>query len=185
MLPVELTAYISAPREKIYDVIADLALRPAWTDNYQSEFRLAHPKSYGEGAGARYLHDAPSWNQWVETTIVEADRPRTIVERTKAGRYGRSLGGIWWDLEPAGSGLTRVHVSILRDAGTQRERFKEKFGFRRWMKRGTKASLERLRLIFEEYPDRPLARATVAGFETLTAPRFGMHPQRAASGSRG
>src|SRR3954453_15770898 len=167
MPSVELTAYISAPREKIYDVVADLGLRPAWADNYQSEFRLSNPKSYGEGAGARYLHAAPSWNQWVETTIGEAERPRTIVERTKAGRYGRSLGGISWDLEPAGSGLTRVQVSILCEAGTPRERFKEKLGFRRWMKRGTKASLERLRLIFEEYPDRPLARATVAGFESL------------------
>jgi uncharacterized protein YndB with AHSA1/START domain len=185
MPSVELTAYISAPREKIYDVVADLGLRPAWTDNYQSEFRLANPKSYGEGAGARYLHDAPSWNQWVETTIVEADRPRRIVERTKAGRYGRTQGSIVWDLEPAGSGLTRVTVAIVSEVGTPRERFKEKLGFRRWLRRGTKASLERLRLIFEEYPDRPLARATVAGFEPLTAPRFGMHPRRAASGSRG
>jgi uncharacterized protein YndB with AHSA1/START domain len=185
MLPVELTAYISAPREKIYDVIADLAVRPAWTDNYQSEFRLAHPKSSGEGAGARYLHDAPMWNQWVETTIVEADRPRAIAERTKAGRYGRSLGGILWELESAGSGLTRVHVSIECEVGTPRERFKAKLGFRRWLKRGTKVSLERLRLIFEEYPDRPLARTTVAGFESLKAPRFGMHPERSASGSRG
>jgi polyketide cyclase/dehydrase/lipid transport protein len=185
MLPVELHVHISAPREEIYDVISDLGLRVAWCDNYQSQYRLAWPNSKGEGAGARYLLRAPSWRNWMETMVVEADRPRRIVERTHGGRAGRSKGGIVWELESLGSGLTRVELTIWSEAGTLRERFKEKLGFRRWLRRGAKGSLERLRMIFEEHPDRPLARATVAAFEPLKAPRFGMHPHRAVSRPRG
>src|SRR5436305_3071409 len=167
MLPVEIYVHISAPREEIFDLISDLGVRIAWCDNYQSQYRLAYPKSAGEGAGARYLLGAPSWRKWEETMVVEADRPRRLVERTHGGRYGRSKGGIVWELESVGSGLTRVELSIWSDAGTPRERFKEKLGFRRWLRRGARASLERLRIIFEEHPDRPLARASVAGFEQL------------------
>ena len=185
MLPVELHVHISAPREEIFDVISDLAVRVAWSDNYQSQHRLAYPKSTGGGAGARYVLRAPSWRQWVETSIVEADSPRRLVERTHGGRAGRTKGGILWELESQGRGLTRVDLTIWSEAGTLRERFKEKLGFRRWLKRGARASLERLRMIFEEHPDRPLARATVAGFEPLTAPRFGMHPRRPVSEHKG
>jgi hypothetical protein len=49
----------------------------------------------------------------------------------------------------------------------------------RWMNRQTKTALERLRLIFEEGVDEPLARVTVAGFEQLKGPRFGEHPRPA------
>src|SRR5919201_5696432 len=158
MLPVELHAHISAPREEIFDLISDLSRRVAWSDNYQSQYRLAYPKATGEGAGARYLLRAPSWRNWVETSIVEAHRPRRLVERTHGGRGGKSKGGVLWELEPVGRGLTRVDLTIWSEAGTPRERFKEKLGYRGWLKRGAKASLERLRIIFEERPDRPLAQ---------------------------
>jgi hypothetical protein len=49
----------------------------------------------------------------------------------------------------------------------------------RWMNRQSKTALERLRLIFEEGAHEPLARATVAGFEPLKAPRFGESPRPA------
>jgi hypothetical protein len=61
-------------------------------------------------------------------------------------------------------------------------------GLAGWMRRNTKTALERLRMIFEEPPDGPLARATVAGFEAQKAARFGaatgMDPARGA-GQRG
>src|SRR3954447_19859721 len=156
MLPVQLHVHISAPREEIYDLISDLGVRVAWCDNYQSEYRLAYPKSQGAGAGGRDLPRAPSGRNWTETMVVEADRPRRLVERTHGGRAGRSPGGIVWELESVGGGLTRVDVEIWSDAGTPRERFKEKLGYRGWLRRGAKGSLERLRIIFEEHPDRPL-----------------------------
>jgi hypothetical protein len=185
MLPVKVHAHISAPREEIYDLIADLGVRVAWTDNYQSHYRLAHPKAVGQGAGARYVLRAPTWRQWVETSVVEAEHPRRLVERTHGGRNGKTRGAMVWELDNVGRGLTRVELTIYSEPGTLRERFKEKLGFRRWVKRGAKASLERLRIIFEEPPPGPLARASIAAFEPFTAPRFGMHPHRVASGPRG
>lgn len=177
MLPVTAHAAISASREEIYEAIADLALRPAWCDHYQKDFRLAHPRSKGPGAAARYLVDAPLSSQWMEVTVVEAESPRRIVERAHGGRNGRTKGGVTWELTRAGEGLTRVEMTTWTEAGTPREAFKERLGMRRWMTRQSRTALERLRLIFEEGIDEPLARATVAGFEPLTAPRFGESPR--------
>jgi polyketide cyclase/dehydrase/lipid transport protein len=177
MLPVAAHAAISASREEIYDTIADLALRPAWCDHFQKDFRLAHPRSTGKGAAARYLVDAPLSSLWMEVTVVEADSPRRLVERAHGGRNGRTKGGVTWELTRAGQGLTRVEMTTWTEAGTARERFKERLGMRSWMTRQSRTALERLRLIFEEGIDEPLARATVAGFEPLTAPRFGESPR--------
>ena len=177
MLPVTVQASISASREEIYDYIVDLALRPAWCDHYLKDYRLAHPRSRGVGAAARYLIDAPSWGLYMETTIVEAESPRRILERAHGGRNLRTNGGVSWELTRAGAGLTRVEMTTWHEPGTPREGFKEKFGMRGWMTRRTKTALERLRLIFEEGAQEPLARATVAGFEPLKAPRFGESPR--------
>src|SRR4051794_24591114 len=170
MLPVKVHAHISAPREQIFDLIADLGLRVAWNDNYQSHYRLAHPLAVGLGAGARYVLRAPSWRQWVETSVVEAERPRKLVERTHGGPGGKTKGAMVWELDTVGRGLTRVELTIFSEAGTPREKAKEKLGFRRWVKRGARGSLERLRIIFEEPRPGPLPRATIAGFEPFTAP---------------
>jgi hypothetical protein len=52
------------------------------------------------------------------------------------------------------------------------------------VRRNTKKALERLRMIFEDPPDEPLARATVAGYEPQKSARFGaatgMDPARRA-----
>ena len=177
MLPVTVDAYISAPREELYDWIADLASRPAWCDHFQKDYRLAHPRSHGSGAAARYLLDAPRARMYVETTIVEGERARSIVEATHGGRYGRTKGEVVWEISRAGHGLTKVEMTTQWETATPRERFKERLGSRRWLRRQSKTALERLRVIFEEHPEGPLARATMAGFEPLKAPRFGASPR--------
>jgi uncharacterized protein YndB with AHSA1/START domain len=177
MLPVTAQASISASREELYNYIVDLALRPAWCDHYLSDYRLTSPRSVGVGAGARYLIDAPMSRLYMEVTIVEAESPRRILERAHGGRNLRTKGGVTWDLTRAGAGLTRVEMTTWHEPGTPREAFKQRFGMRGWMNRRTKTALERLRLIFEEGSREPLARATVAGFEPLKAPRFGESPR--------
>jgi uncharacterized protein YndB with AHSA1/START domain len=177
MLPVSVHAYISAPREEIYDFLADLANRPAWTDHGTSEFRLEHPMSHGVGAGSRYRLDAPRYRQWLATEIVEADRPRRIVEATRGGRNNLTKGEVVFELVRQGKGLTRVEMTVWSEPGTAREAVKEKLGARRWLRRQSKVALERLRRIFEEGSDGPLPRATVAGWEPEKAPRFGVSPR--------
>jgi uncharacterized protein YndB with AHSA1/START domain len=177
MIPVTAHAFISAPREELFDFIADFGARPAWCDHFMDDYRLAHPDARGEGAGARYLLDAPGYKHYVEVTIVTAERPRLIVEQMHGGRNGKTRGEIVWELTREAGGQARVEVSFASEPGTPREAFKERFGARRWTQRQLKTALERLRVIFEERPDGPLARASVAGYEPLRAPRFGASPR--------
>ena len=81
MLLVTAQASISASREELYDYIVDLALRPAWCDHFMSDYRLAHPDAHGEGAGARYLLDAPGWRHYIEATLVKREgEPKHIAQ---------------------------------------------------------------------------------------------------------
>jgi Polyketide cyclase / dehydrase and lipid transport len=176
MIPVTVHAFISTPREDLFDFIADFGARPAWCDHFMDDYRLAHPRAAGEGAGARYLLDAPGYKHYVEATLTRSERPVGITEQLHGGRNGRSRGELRWELSREGRGLTRVQVTLEWQPGTPRERFKEKFGSRRWTRRQLKSALERLRVIFEEQPDAPRARASIAGFEPLRSSRFGASP---------
>jgi hypothetical protein len=189
MVPVHAHTTIAATREEIFDFVADLSYRPAWCDHFISDFRLAHPKSEGVGAAARYRLQAPRYKPWVETQIVAAERPRRVAERTRGGRSNRSGGEVVFELSRQGRDLTRVELTIWSEAGTARERFLERLGSRPWVKRQAKNSLERLRAVFEERPDAPLMRATVAGWEPQKAARFGLEladqpPVHTGSGQR-
>src|SRR3954468_8722047 len=177
MLTVTAQASISASREEIYDYVADLALRPAWCDHYLKDYRLAHPRSRGIGPAARHLIGAPLPRLYMEVTVIEADPPRRLVERAHGGRNLRTKGGVTWELTRAGAGLTKVEMTYWHEAGTRRGAFKQPLGMQGWMRRKMNTSLERLRLIFEEGTDEPLARVSVAGFEPWKGPRFGESPR--------
>src|SRR3954454_2457588 len=177
MIPVTVHAFISAPREALFELIADYSVRPAWCDHFMDDFRLANPHAQGLGAGARYLLDAPGYKHYVESTITDAEPPRLLAERLQGGRNGRSRGEFTWELTREGRDLTRVQVRLAWEPGTPREAFKERFGSTGWTRRQLKTALERLRLIMEEEPGRPLAHATIAGFEPLRSPRFGASPK--------
>ena len=160
--------YISAPREQVYDFVADLAGRPAYTDHYLEDYRLARLDPVGEGAAARFRMRG----QWAELSIREADRPRRIVEEIRWGRRARNRAVAVYDFSPEPGGITHVELTTLSEPATPIDRLRE-VGAARWIRRNSKVALERLRMIFEEPPDEPLARATVAGYEPLKAPRFG------------
>ena len=177
MLNVTVEAYISAPREELYDFVADLGARPGWCDHFMKDFRLASPRTHGRGAAARYLLEAPANRTYVESAIVEAERPQLIVEATHGGRGGRTKGEMDWEFSRQGRSLTRVQLTIVAEPGTPRDHVKAALGTQRWLRRQSRTALERLRVIFEERPEGPLPRATVAGFEPLKAPRFGASPR--------
>jgi uncharacterized protein YndB with AHSA1/START domain len=168
---VSVSVLISAPREQVYDFVVDLGGRPAYTDHYLKDYRLARAKSQGKGAAARFLLDAPMVSERAEIAITEADRPRRIVEEGRVGRLGRSRTLAVYEFTPEAGG-TRVELTTLSDPATVFDRLKE-IGAARWMKRQTKTALERLRMIFEDRPEGQLARATVAGYDAYKSPRFG------------
>ena len=173
MIPIRVHAHISAPREAVFDLLADMSARPSWTDHFLKDFRLESPRSSGVGAAARYRLDAPLNRRWGESEVIEADRPRRVVEATRSGRLDGTRGEVVYELSPQGRSLTRVDMTVWTEGGTPRERVKDKLGARRWLRRQSRKALDRLRTILEEHPDEPLERATVAGWEQSRGPRFG------------
>ncbi|HKF80840.1 MAG TPA: SRPBCC family protein [Thermoleophilaceae bacterium] len=172
MRQVTVDVHISAPREDVFDFVADLGGRPAWTDHYLKDYRLARPNPVGLGAAARFLLRAPLAKEYVELAIVEYERPRRIVEEARVGRRGRNRSVAVYEFEQEAAGLTHVELTTYSEPATLVDRFRQ-IGAAGWIRRRTKMALERLRLVFEEPPERPLARASVGGYEPLKAPRFG------------
>ncbi len=177
--------HISAPRERVYEQIADVAARPAWSDHYTKDYRLLTPRSVGEGAGGRYRLDAPGGTRYVEFTVVEARPPRRLVEEGRTGRLGRTRYGAEYELSESGRGVTRVELTIWTEPENAVERLREAVRFRSWLRRRASKGLDRLRRILEEGGREPLARATIAGYEARKAPRFGAGAGRGFSAGDG
>jgi uncharacterized protein YndB with AHSA1/START domain len=182
MREVTVSTVISAPREEVFDFVCDLAGRPAYTDHYMHDYRLARVNPVGAGAAARFSIRAPLAKEYAELEIKEVDRPRRIVEELRVGRRGRNRSLAVYEFMPEAGGVTRVELTTYSEPATVVDRLKE-IGAAGWVRRQTKKSLERLRMIFEEPPKDPLKRATIAGYEPAKAPRFGapagMDPARA------
>jgi uncharacterized protein YndB with AHSA1/START domain len=179
---VTVSTVISAPREQVFDFVGDLAARPAYTDHYMRDYRLARVNPVGRGAAARFQLRAPFAKEYAELEIKEVDRPRRIVEEVRWGRRGRNRSLAVYEFLRESSGVTRVELTTFSEPATPIDRLKE-VGAAGWVRRQTKKSLERLRMIFEEPPDGELKRATIAGYDPLNAARFGaptgMDPSRA------
>src|ERR1700742_5189823 len=92
MRQVTVSAFISAPREEIFDFVNHLSRRPGLTDHYQHDFPLARLRAVRRGAAARLLLTVPFGKQYAAATMVESDRPRRIVEEIAIGRRGRNRG---------------------------------------------------------------------------------------------
>jgi uncharacterized protein YndB with AHSA1/START domain len=176
--PVTVHASISAPREEVFDYVADLANHVAFCDHYLSDVRLARARSDGPGAALRFRVNSPFGSQWAEVAVVEHDRPRRLVEEGRAGRVGRSRFWTVYDFGRESDRMTRVELTTWSEPASRADALRESLGARRWLRRQNKTALERLRRVFEEARDEPLARTTVAGLEPLKAPRFGARVQR-------
>ena len=93
-------------------------------------------------------------------------------EEGRTGRLGRIKTFTDWTFESPTPGIVRVEHTYWTEppnafAGRGEGRL------RRILKRRHGQALERLRRIFEEERDRPLARASIAAWEPSKAPRFG------------
>lgn len=167
-----MSVVISAPREEVFDFVSDLAARPAYTDHYLRDYRLARVNAVGVGAAARFRLRAPLAREYAELQVMEADRPRQIVEEVRLGRRGRNRSVALYEFTPEAGGTTRVELTTYSEPATAVDRIKE-IGAAWWIRRKTRKSLERLRKIFEEPQKEPLKRVTVAGYDPAKAARFG------------
>ncbi len=161
MGPISAETLIDAPRERVWDLLIDLAARPGFCDHFQDEFRLERLESRGVGASARFRVEAPRMKYWMESVIEEADEPHRIFERGRGGRLDRVPIFTVWELEEGAGRTTEARVTFWTEPGNAFDRHREKGRPRRWMRRQWREALERLKEIAET--DRPVELVEVAG----------------------
>jgi uncharacterized membrane protein len=153
---------IARPREEVWEYLADIANHAEFTDHFLVDWRLTREDTYGEGAGARWKSKAPLQRfPRGDTTIVEAERPRRIVEVGRTGKYNRIRTIGVYELERAAGNGTHVRFTFESEPKLPSDRLLERLGGR-WTRRNLRKALRRLQSILEEDYDRG-KRPTIAG----------------------
>lgn len=163
MGPINAEIEIDAPRERVFELIGDLAARPSFTDHFLSGFHLTRIESTGVGAGARFRVDAPLRKVWMDTTIIEEDAPFKLVERGSGGRTNRIRIHTVWELIGGPGSLTTVRFTFWTEPPNPLDRALEILSMGSiWQQRGWRKALERLRDLLES--EAPVGeRIAVAG----------------------
>lgn len=149
MDPVSAEITIDCPRERVYAMVSDLALRPAFCDHFQEQFRLQRIESSGPGAAARFWVDAPRFPIWMESVLTELEAPHMVIERGKGSRVDRMATGTAWELVPSGRTMTEVTVSFWTEPTHPVDKLKEMAMVSGWYERQWKRALKRLRDLAE------------------------------------
>ncbi|HEX2358817.1 MAG TPA: SRPBCC family protein [Solirubrobacterales bacterium] len=138
MGPISLDITIDAPRERVFEMICDLALRPRWTDHFVSDFRLSRLEASGVGAAARFRVDAPGGIRYMETVIASARRPHAIVEQGRGGRWDHVAIIARWELSAGMAAPTELTLTFATEPrsmlGGLREIRARAWWTRRWRK---------------------------------------------------
>jgi uncharacterized protein YndB with AHSA1/START domain len=161
--PISVKTPIDAPRERVYELLCDLANRPAFTDHFVRDYRLQRLESSGVGAAARFRIAEPGL--WMETVIDEVSSPHRIHERGAGGRWDRIPITTSWELiEPGPSGC-EVALRFWTGPSHPLDRLREKLGAERYYRRQWSIALSRLKRLAES--GHPPARVVVAGAARL------------------
>jgi len=160
--PVTVSIVVSAPRERVFDYLQDIANHSEFTDHYLVDWHLTRIDSVGRGAGARFRVRAPRNRfSWGDVTFAEVDAPHRIVEVGRTGKNNRIRTLGVYELASAAAGTTRVRFTLETVPATLSDRLLESFGARGWLKRKNARALRRLRTIIESDVGRG-QRVTVA-----------------------
>lgn len=169
MRPVNATTTIDAPRERVFGLITDLSARPAFTDHFLFDLRLARVDPVGVGAGARFRLGKSG--PWMDTTIEAAEPPHLVRERGHGGRANRVGVFCVWELAPgADPDGCEVTVTFWTEPANVFDRLRELFVSKRRLRRGWQRALDRLRDLAEA--EGPVERVRVAGGDRLPASAF-------------
>lgn len=163
MGPIRAEVEIDAPRERIFELIGDLSLRPSFTDHFLTDFHLIRIEPRGVGAGARFRVKAPLRSVWMDTTIVEQEEDERIVEAGAGGRTNRIRTHTVWELSGGTGNLTALTVTHWTEPANPLDRALEVASSGSfWQERGWREALRRLREMIES--DLPAGeRIAVAG----------------------
>lgn len=145
MGPIRAETEIDLPRERVFAVLADLSLRPAFTDHFLSGFNLTRIESSGVGAGARFRVEAPLRKVWMDTTIVALEDAHKVVERGRGGRTNRVPNHTVWELTEGPGTLTSVRLSHWTEPGPVDRGLEILSAGSAWQERSWRQALRRLR----------------------------------------
>jgi hypothetical protein len=162
MGPLSATIAIDAPRERVCELISDLAARPAFTDHFISDYQLTRLDPVGVGAAARFrFRDSGSW---LDSAIEEIEAPHLVRERGFGGRWNRIPVNTVWELVegPSRHGC-EVTVTFWTEPPDPLARLREGFGSPRSLRRDFSRALGRLRAIAES--EGHVHRVAVAGLD--------------------
>lgn len=148
MRPVSETTLIDVPRERVFDLLVDLSLRPAFTDHFMTEYRLQRIEPVGPGAAARFrVREA---THWMDTVIEVAERPHLIREHGRGGRSNRVEVFTVWELaEGASPQSCEATVTFWTESSRHADHLRELFGAHRRFRHDFKRALARLRELAE------------------------------------
>lgn len=164
MGPVSAEIEIDAPRERVFETIADLALRPSFTDHFQHGFHLTRIESRGVGAGARFRSGSRLRSVWMDTAIAEQEPPHMLVERGCGGRANRIPATTVWELTEGAGLLTTVRISHWTEPSNPVDRAVEALsGSAGAAQRGWREALRRLRERLEGDSPSPAPVAVAGG----------------------
>ena len=159
MGPISVKTPIDAPREGVYELLCDLATRPAYTDHFVTDYRLERLEPSGVGAAARFR--LTRGGLWMETVIDEVSPPHLIRERGSAGRWDRIPVTTSWELVEPGPGGCEVTLRFWTGPTHPLDRLREKLGAERYYRRQWSIALSRLKGLCES--GDPPNRVEVAG----------------------
>lgn len=160
MGPISVTRTIDAPREPVFDFLSDLANRPAFTDHFIGDYRLERFESEGVGAAARMRIERG--DLWMESVIIEAERPYRILEQGKGGRLDRVPILTAWELvEGPSAASSEVTLRFGTEATHPIDRMHELRRGERYFRRQWSVALSRLKDLIES--ERSGERVSIAG----------------------
>lgn len=166
MRPVFASVSIDAPRERIFELLCDLSARPAFTDHFLTEYRLARINAVGPGAAARFqLGDS---GRWLDTVIEQVERPHRVRERGQGGRLNRVPSFTVWEIaDGPGPDSSELTVTFWTEPTRWFDRLAELLGGARPHRRGWPRAAQRLKELIES--DRPVERVEVGGGDQVPA----------------
>ena len=165
MNPVSTTIAVDAPRERVFELICDLAARPSFTDHFITGYRVERIPAAGVGAGARFRVGPARDRMWMETVIHRVERPHRVEERGAGGRLDRIPVFTSWELVTGPGSTTEVTVSFWTEPATRGDRMRERLGVRGWYRRRWRRALHRLKAVAEA--GRAPERVVVAGADRV------------------
>jgi hypothetical protein len=149
------TNVIDAPRERVFDYLADIANHAEFTDHFMKDFRLERLEPRGVGAAARFRLTAPVLSHlgldvWTELVMAELESPHRIQLNGRAGRIGRVAVDVAYRLTQEDPGMTGVELTFASNPTAPPDRLREMLGGRLWLMLQCRRALKRLKLILEE-----------------------------------